>query len=99
MSETRECVVRVCDAQGVEHRVRLRAESVYEAALVGLERLQRSDWSCSEVLGDDGLVTVEVWEEPTIHCLQVKKLKRWLAQPGRMPPDEAKKKKLRALLK
>jgi hypothetical protein len=99
MSETRECVVRVCDAQGVEHRVKIRAESVYEAALLGLERLQQADWSCSDVLENDGLVTVEVWEEPTIHCLQVKKLKQWLNEPGRMPPDEAKKKKLRDLLK
>lgn len=99
MPETRECVVRVCDAQGVEHRVKLRAESVYEAALLGLERLQRSDWSCSDVLDEDGMVTVEVWEEPTIHCLQVWKLKQWLDQPGRLPPDEAKKKKLRDLLK
>jgi len=56
----------VCDAQGVEHRVKLRAKSVYEAALRGLERLQRADWSCEEILGDDRLVTVEVWEEPTI---------------------------------
>ncbi len=40
MSETRNCVVRVYDAQGVEHRVKLRAKSVYEAALVGLERLR-----------------------------------------------------------
>jgi hypothetical protein len=55
MSEMRECVVRVCDAQGVEHRVKVRAGSVYEAALLGLERLQRSDWSRSGVL-DDGLV-------------------------------------------
>jgi hypothetical protein len=98
MSEMRECVVRVCDAQGFEHRVKVRAGSVYEAALLGLERLQRSDWSCSGVL-DEGLVTVEVWEEPTVHCLQVRKLKQWLDQPGRWPPDEAKKQKLRALLK
>ncbi len=99
MSETRNCVVRVYDAQGVEHRVKLRAKSVYEAALVGLERLQRSDWSCNEVLEDDRLVTVEVWEEPTVHCVHVKKLKRWLSEPGRLPPDEGRKKKLRALLK
>src|SRR5216684_4406472 len=26
----------------------------------GLERLQRSDWSCEEILGSDRLVTVEV---------------------------------------
>jgi len=98
MSEERECVVRVCDAQGVEHRVKLRAESVYEAALRGLERLQRSDWSCEDVL-ESGLVTVEVWEEPTVHCLELKKLKQWLREPGKFPPEEARKKKLRDLLK
>ena len=33
MSEERDCVVKLIDDHGVEHSVRVRAESVYEAAL------------------------------------------------------------------
>jgi hypothetical protein len=41
MSDERVCVVIVIDAHGVEHKVKVRAESVYEAALLGLNRLER----------------------------------------------------------
>ena len=35
MSEARDCVVKLVDDHGVEHNVRVRAESVYEAAMKG----------------------------------------------------------------
>jgi hypothetical protein len=41
MSDDRVCVVMVIDAHGVEHSVKVRAESVYEAAPLGLNRLER----------------------------------------------------------
>ena len=41
MSEERDCVVKLVDDHGVEHSVRVRAESVYEAALKGLQKLER----------------------------------------------------------
>jgi magnesium chelatase family protein len=48
MSGERVCVVKLTDAHGVEHRVKVQAESVYEAALLGLHRLQQVGWE-SEV--------------------------------------------------
>jgi len=44
MPEERECVVKLLDGHGVEHSVKVRAESVYEAALLGLKRLERVGW-------------------------------------------------------
>lgn len=41
-------------------------------------------------------VVVEVYEEPTAHTVNVKKLLDWLKQPGRFPRDENRKEKLRA---
>jgi hypothetical protein len=38
MSEERDCVVKLVDDHGVEHSVKVRAASVYEAALKGLNR-------------------------------------------------------------
>lgn len=95
--ELRDCVVRLRDDHEVEHSVRLRATSVYEAALRGLARLQKVGWE------SDGsqirMVTVEIYEEPTTHTVNVKKMLEWLKQPGKSPYDEFRKQKLRPLAK
>jgi len=97
MSDLRVCIVKLNDAHGVQHRVKVRAESVYEAALLGLSRLERVGWE------SDGSqiahVMVEVWEEPTRHYVDVKKLLSWLKAPGKFPPQEQRKAKLRKLAK
>ena len=46
-----------------------------------------------------GSAIVEVWEEPTRHVAQVKKLLSWLKVPGKFPPEEQRKAKLRILAK
>jgi len=97
MSDERDCVVKLIDDHGVEHSVRVRAESVYEAAMKGLQKLERVGWESS---GEQiGWVTVEVWEEPTRHRVDVSKMLCWLNQPGRLPRDESRKQKLRAIIK
>lgn len=65
MSEQRECVVKLTDSHGVEHSVKVRAESVYEAALKGLNGLKQVGWESNGSTIDH--VTVELWEEPTRH--------------------------------
>ena len=97
MSDVRVCVVKLNDAHGVEHRVKVRAESVYEAALLGLSRLERVGWESDG--SQIGHVMVEVWEEPTRHYVDVKKLLSWLKAPGKLPPQEQRKAKLRKLVK
>jgi len=82
MSDVRVCVVKLNDAHGVEHRVKVRAESVYEAALLGLSRLERVGWESDG--SQIGHVMVEVWEEPTRHYVDVKKLLSWLKAPGKV---------------
>ncbi len=97
MSDKRLCVVKLTDSHGVERRVKVRAESVYEAALLGLKRLERVGWeSDGPTIGS---VIVEVWEEPTRHLVHVKKLLSWLKAPGKYPPEEQRKAKLRVLAK
>lgn len=97
MSEERDCVVKLVDAHGVEHSVKVRAASVYEAALKGLRRLEKVGWESDG--SQIGSVTVEVWEEPTVHRVNVSNMLRWLKEPGRLPRDNARKEKLRVLIK
>jgi hypothetical protein len=95
MSE-QDCVVKLVDDHGVEHSVRVRAESVYEAALKGLRKLEKVGWeSDGEQLR---FVTVEVWEEPTQHRVHVGKMLGWIRSSGRTPRDETRKGQLRRLL-
>lgn len=92
--EIRECIVKIFDADGVEHSVKVKAESVFEAALRGFERFDRLS-----LAKDDGCLIVEVYEEPTVHRIQVEKMFGWLKASGRSPAEETKKQKLRELVK
>jgi hypothetical protein len=97
MTDARDCVVKLVDDHGVEHSVRVRAESVYEAALKGLRKLEKVGWE-----GDGstiGWVVVEIHEEPTVHRVHVEKMLGWIKSSGRTPRDETRKGKLRALLR
>jgi hypothetical protein len=60
MSDARVCVVKLIDDHGVEHKVKVQAESVYGAALLGLKRLERVGWESDG--SSIGRVMVEVWE-------------------------------------
>jgi hypothetical protein len=97
MSEERDCVVKFTDCHDVEHSVKVRAASVYEAALKGLARLEKVGWESdgSQV----GSVLVEVWEEPTRHWVNVAKMLQWVNEDGRFPLDLVRKEKLRAIIK
>ena len=97
MSEERDCVVKLVDDHGVEHSVKVRAESVYEAALKGLTKLEKVGWESDG--SQIGSVLVEVWEEPTRHCVNVEKMLRWIKQTNGYPRDEFRKERLRALIK
>lgn len=78
--EIRECIVNIYDADGVEHSVKVRAESVCEAALKGFQRFDRLS-----LAKDDGSLIVEVYEEPTVRRIRVEKMFGWLQSSGRNP--------------
>lgn len=93
----RKCVVKFVDSLGIEHAAKVEAESLFEAAIRGLCRLDSSFWTEEDVF-DRMCITVEVHEEPTIHTVMVEKLRRWIKSHGRHPREEAKKEELRRLL-
>ena len=73
------------------------AESLFEAAVRGLHRLDSNFWTEEDVF-DRMCITVEVHEEPTTHTVMIEKLSRWLKSHGRHPREQAKKEELRKLL-
>lgn len=93
----RECVVRIVDNIGTVHSVKVRAESMYEATLLGLNALSRVGWEGDgETLGS---VLVEVHYEPTSHEVNVPSFIRWLKRHGKNPHEEKQKQALRDLMK
>lgn len=93
----RNCVVKFVDSFGIEHAAKVEAESLFEAAVLGLHRLDSSFWTEEDVF-NRMRITVEVHEEPTIHTVMVANLKQWIKSHGRHPREEAKKEELRRLL-
>ena len=93
---TRKCVVKHWDEIGIEHSITVNAESLYEAAVIGIARLCPSDLGGTDAF--QGTIRVEIHEEPTVHCVSVKKLESWLRSRGKTPAEQAKKSGLRKLL-
>jgi hypothetical protein len=92
-----KCVVRLKDCHDTEHSVVVYAESLYEAVLRGLGRLQDVGWESS---ADETIqrVEVEIHQEPTRHIVDVPKLLKWVKQKATYPAQETRKAKLRKLL-
>jgi len=93
----RTCRVSLEDSNGVEHAVEVLAESLFEAAALGLALLKKDSW----VAKDPGPLTrlrVEVREPPVEHSLTVQQLRRWADRTPASPAERIKKERLRALI-
>lgn len=96
MGRVHQCEVSYTDPEGIRHSVQVTAESLYEAAVLGIEALR----ACPVRSGDVGLgatLEVEVYQSLTRHSLPVTRLKRWLEGSGKTPAEQVLKKRLREL--
>ena len=78
------------------HAVEVQADSMYEAAVLGLKALKRSTWI--DVIGPGTRISVQVHEPPVEHFMMYAQLIRWLDGVTTNPADVLKKKRLKALL-
>ena len=92
-----KCIVRLKDCHNTEHSVEVYAESLYEAVLKGLSRLEVVGWESN---GNETIqrVEVEIHHEPTRHIVDVPKLLKWIEERSTYPAQETRKAKLRKLL-
>jgi len=92
-----KCIVRLKDSHDTEHSVEVYAESLYEAVLRGLTRLQDVGWESN---GNETIqrVEVEIHQEPTRHIVDVPKLLKWVQEDSMYPAQQTRKEKLRKLL-
>jgi hypothetical protein len=90
------CRVSFKDLEGVRHAVEVQAETMYEAAVLGLRALKRSDWI--DTIGAGTRIDIEVMQPPVAHFVMYAQLQRWLDGGGTNPAEIVKKKKLKELL-
>jgi hypothetical protein len=92
----RLCTVGFKAATGVAHSVEVEAETLYEAAGMGLARLKRDGWI--EGLGPATKLEIQVREPGSRHVLSVSQLQKWVNSVNASPVDVLKKAKIKHLL-
>jgi hypothetical protein len=79
---------------GISHAIEVEASSLYEAAVAGLDALQRDSWTPAYV-GDVTPITVTVDETGVVHTLRVQSIKAWLARTAGAPHEMLARRQLR----
>ena len=92
----RACTVSFVGPTGVRHSVEVTAESLYEAAVVGLSLLRQDGWVTTIAPGTQ--LDVQVREPAACHCVTVGQLRRWVDGVAVSPDETLKKRKLKELL-
>ena len=92
----KQCAVSFTDVRGIRHTADVEAESLYEAAVQGIRRLNQDPWI--ERIGPGTKLEIEVRDPSVKHVLSVEQVERWLAGATKNPTEATKKKKLKLLL-
>ena len=71
----RTCLVSFVDPSGIRHTAEVTADSLYEAAALGISRLKRDGWT--EALGVATSLDIEVREPSVRHSITVKQIQKW----------------------
>lgn len=87
------CVVSYLNTEGLRHTVEVDAESLYEAAVLAMQRFKQHD--CEP--GALSKLEVEVRTSIT-HTVTPKKVYEWLHGGAKTPKDAVLKERLRSLL-
>ena len=92
----RNCLVTVTDHRGIRHMAEVEAESLFEAAVLGLATFRKDEWT--EKIGPATRLQVSVQEPTVTHILSVQQIHNWLDGASISPSELSKKKKLKAML-
>ena len=96
MVPLRLCTVSFKSPTGITHGVDVEAETLYEAAGLGLARLKRDGWI--EGLGPGSRLEIQVREPSTIHSLTVQQLHRWVDGTTTNPGEVLRRTRVRQIL-
>jgi hypothetical protein len=92
----RACTVSFTDSRGIKHSVEVTADSLFEAAVLGVKILRAGDWN--DPPGQTTAIEVEVRNPGIKHTVRLGHIARWLNGSSSSPAESMKKVKLRKLL-
>jgi hypothetical protein len=93
----RRCLVSFVDVRGVRcHTADVEAESLFEAAVLGVQRFRADPWI--ERLGRGVVLDVEVREPGNKHSISLQQVERWLDGATTNPNEATKKARLKMIL-
>ena len=92
----RSCLVAFTDIRGVKHSVEVTAESLFEAAVLGVRTFRSDPWI--EHVGPATVLDIEVREPAAKHAITMMQVERWLGGASTSPNEGVKKAKLKDLL-
>ncbi len=92
----RACSVSFVDIRGIRHVAEVQAESLFEAAILGMRVFKGDPWI--EHVGPATVFDVEVREPATRHAISLHQIQRWLDGASSSPNEGVKKAKLKNLL-
>jgi hypothetical protein len=90
------CTVAVTDARGSRHSVDVLADSLFEAAALGLKLLRDDGWV--DTPGPATRLEVQVKAPAVKHEVTVQQIQRWLDGASISPNERVKKAKLKSML-
>jgi hypothetical protein len=92
----RTCTVSFTDPRGIKHSVDVTADSLFEAAVLGVKILRAGEWN--DPPGQTTMLEVEVRNPGVKHTVSLVHISRWLNGASSSPAESMKKVKLRKLL-
>jgi hypothetical protein len=92
----RACTVSFTDPRGIKHSVEVTADSLFEAAVLGVKTLRSGQWN--DPPGETTVIEVEVRNPGVKHTVSLVHVSRWLNGASNSPAESMKKVKLRKLL-
>jgi hypothetical protein len=92
----RTCSVSFVDLRGIRHSIDVEADSLYEAAVLGIRRLSDDPWI--EKIGAATVLDIEVRQPSIKHAITLQQVERWLAGATTNPTEASKKAKLKMML-
>jgi hypothetical protein len=90
------CSVTFIDPPGIRHTVDVLADSLFEAAALGLLALKKDGWTGP--VGPATKLEVEVRAPAVKHVVSVLQIERWLQGAATSPNERVRKDRLKTLL-
>jgi hypothetical protein len=94
----RSCLVSFTDTDGIEHSIRVPAESLYEAAIEAMAAFRRGAFA-EMVFGSATQLRIRVRAPEEEHTVSVGQVLSWLDGGARSPSEHVKKNRLKERLR